>query len=141
EALIDGFARTYLQSGLAAWGVYRWSFHAVLRAVSDQQGLARRAPNADERQLQFSGGGPALRSLAVPDPLFVGGSAAKDTGADREGQTNRGARRSESAATGPIDRGVRSRGLQRGVVPLPGWQGSGSGQAAGAVRQLGQIFR
>src|SRR5256886_7427412 len=57
----------------------------------------------------------SLRPLAVPDPLFVGGSAAKDTGADREGQTNRGASRSESAATGPIDRGVRSRGLQRGV--------------------------
>src|SRR2546430_4784583 len=44
----------------------------------------------------------SLRPLAVPDPLFVGGSAAKDTGADREGQTNRGASRSESAATGPI---------------------------------------
>src|SRR5437879_7484180 len=88
--------------------------------IRSVRGLARRAPNADERQLQFSGGGRALRPLAVPDPLFVGGSAAKDTGADREGQTNRGASRSESAATGPIDRGVRSRGLQRGVVPLPG---------------------
>src|SRR6266480_961536 len=103
--------------------------------IRSVRGLARRAPNADERQLQFSGGGRALRPLAVPDPLFVGGSAAKDTGADREGQTNRGASRSESAATGPIDRGVRSRGLQRGVEPLPGdhahdeqvWQDSGRG--------------
>src|SRR5256886_13410887 len=77
--------------------------------IRSVRGLARRAPNADERQLQFSGGGRALRPLAVPDPLFVGGSAAKDTGADREGQTNRGASRSESAATGPIDRGVRDR--------------------------------
>src|SRR2546430_16581959 len=82
----------------------------------------------------------SLRPLAVPDPLFVGGSAAKDTGADREGQTNRGASRSESAATGPIDRGVRSRGLQRGAVPLPGWQGSGSGQAAGRGRPLGPLL-
>src|SRR5947208_16452464 len=109
--------------------------------IRSVRGLARRAPNADERQLQFSGGGRALRPLAVPDPLFVGGSAAKDTGADREGQTNRGASRSESAATGAIDRGVRSRGLQRGVVSLPGWQGSGSGLAARAVRQLGDIVR
>src|SRR2546430_13103329 len=83
----------------------------------------------------------SLRPLAVPDPLFVGGSAAKDTGADREGQTNRGASRSESAATGPIDRGVRSGGLQRGVVSLPGRPGSGSGPAAGGVRQLGPIIR
>src|SRR2546429_2356336 len=62
--------------------------------IRSVRGLARRAPNADERQLQFSGGGRALRPLAVPDPLFVGGSAAKDTGADREGQTNRGDRKS-----------------------------------------------
>src|SRR2546430_13952640 len=84
--------------------------------IRSVRGLARRAPNADERQLQFSGGGRALRPLAVPDPLFVGGSAAKDTGADREGQTNRGASRSELGETGAIYRGVRYGGCKSGVV-------------------------
>src|SRR5438876_10042671 len=99
--------------------------------IRSVRGLARRAPNADERQLQVSGGGRALRPLAVPDPLFGGGSAAKDTGADREGQTNRGASRSEPAATGPVDRGVRARAPQRGVLPRPGWHAAGGGPAAG----------
>jgi transposase len=141
EALIDEFARTYLQSGLAVWGVmyidgHFMPYYGLYPISKGGHGV---------RQMPMKGSYNFLavdeRFVPVPDPLFVGGSAGKDTGADREGQTNRGASRSESAATGPIDRGVRSRGLQRGVVPLPGRQGSGSGPAAGAVRQLGQIFR
>jgi hypothetical protein len=48
---------------------------------------------------------------------------------------NRGPSGSESGAAGSIDRGFRSGGLQRGVIPLPGGQGSGSGKTAGAVRK------
>src|SRR3974390_428187 len=108
--------------------VYRWPLHSVLWVVSDQQGLAWRASDADERQLQFFGGGRAVRSLAVFDPVLLGGSAAKNPGANREGQADRGASRSKSGAAGQVDRGLRSGGLQRRAVPLPGGQRSGSGK-------------
>lgn len=143
EALMEEFGLTYLKSGLAAWGVMYLDGHFLpyygMYAISKGwHGV---------RQMPMKG---SYNFLAVDERfapwLFLVRAWAEDLlqkipELTQAGQTDRGASGSESGAAGSIDRGLRSGGLQRGVIPLPGWQGSGSGKTAGAVHQLGQIFR
>jgi len=142
EALMEEFGLTYLKSGLAAWGVMYLDGHFLpyygMYAISKGwHGV---------RQMPMKG---SYNFLAVDERfapwLFLVRAWAEDLlqkipELTQAGQTDRGASGSESEATGSIDRGLRSGGLQRGVIPLPGWQGSRSGKTAGAVHQLGQIF-